>query len=1179
MLSRSHHRLLKIFSSGASLASTIMLAVGVSPAVAASPSAGWAISSQAEPTVFSFPSPSGCQPTNTKDTADVCDRYTLLIRNAGSRPTSGSVMVADTPPAGLAVTAIAGYELERGGPAEGSTEEHAMTCTATPLECVYAAPVPAGGVLIVTINVEVTSGIGGVAGNSAIVSGGEAAAVSTSGDSTSISSLSPPFGLDGFGFEANGVDGGLDTQAGDHPDSVTASMHVISLPFQTLLPVQDVKDVIVDLPPGLVGDPQATPRCPLSSLNGSGGKTSCPPNSEIGTLIFQGGSGSYHMTGVQSGGTSGIYNVIPEAGYPAEFGFNYLGHVILMYANVISTSSGYTVRVTVPSVPRVVALIGATLTFFGDPGSQNGTNSEPNAFLTNPVNCSAGAQQARIAADSWGNPGVYTSRGATTYPQVTGCNMLRFQPTIRVAPETTVADEPSGYTVDLTIPQSPKVSPSLATPELKDATVTLPEGVSVSPAAADGLLGCSETGSEGINLGSGDVTPQGQDLGDPQATELGAGHAGGNGSPYDDGLYHAAHGHCPDASILGTVEVTTPLLASPLQGHVFLAQPKCGGEGQPGCTEADATNGNLFGLYIEAEGSGVIIKLKGTVSANPSTGQLTATFKGNPQLPFSDLKLQITGGPRAPLANPPGASSSCGPQGAKTTSLLVPWSTPETPTATPSSSFAVSGCSNPPPFAPSFSAGTVNPQAGVFSPFTLTFSRHDREQSLAQITVNTPPGLLGKIAGIPQCPEAQANTGACSPASQIGTASAAAGAGSHPFWVTGPVYLTGPYKGAPFGLSVVVPAKAGPFNLGDEIVRSAIHVDPRTAQLTVISDPLPQKLDGVPFRLQTVNVTIDKQGFMFNPTNCDQQQITGTITSAQGTSAQVSSSFAAAGCANLPFKPAFSASTQAKTSKANGASLVVKVAQKPGEANIHKVDLQLPLALPSRLTTLQKACTEAQFNANPAGCPEGSVIGTAKALTPVLNVPLTGPAYLVSHGGAAFPDVEFILQGEGVEILLDGKTDIKKGITYSRFETVPDAPISSFETVLPEGPHSALAAFGNLCTQSLAMPTTITGQNGAQVAQSTKVAVAGCRPVTISNRRLSGKHVVLTFFLTAKGAVTVTGPGLRRYRKTLAAGSHQITVALSKAGLAARRRHRKTTIKVALKTGAKVSSSTTTLKL
>ena len=288
----------------------------------------------------------------------------------------------------------------------------------------------------------------------------------------------------------------------------------------------------------------------------------------------------------------------------------------------------------------------------------------------------------------------------------------------------------------------------------------------------------------------------------------------------------------------------------------------------------------------------------------------------------------------------------------------------------------------------------------------------------------------------------------------------------------------------------------------------------------------------------------------------------------------MSSPFAVTGCKDLPFKPSLAASTSGKTSKADGASLVVNVTQKPGEANIHKVDLQLPLAFPSRLATLQKACTEAQFNANPAGCPEGSVIGTATAHTPVLQAPLTGPAYLVSHGGAAFPDVEFVLQaderGGDVTIVLDGETQIKKGITYSHFETVPDAPISSFETILPEGPHSVLGAYlpananGSFCGLSLAMPTMIEGQNGAQVKQSTLIGVTGCKPAidVVKKKRSSGK-VALTVRSTVAGTLTITGTGVKKTKLTVAVGEQQVNIALTSAG----RRRKTIKLRIVLKSG------------
>jgi hypothetical protein len=767
---------------------------------------------------------------------------------------------------------------------------------------------------------------------------------------------------------------------------------------------------------------------------------------------------------------------------------------------------------------------------------------------------------------------------------VSGCDLLAFNPSLSVAPSpaaeggTTQADEPSAYTVNLSVPQSEDPS-GLATPELRDATVTMPAGVSVSPSAAEGLVGCQEAGAEGINLTEEQI----------------------NGAGHEDGEPHAVPGHCPAASTLGTVEVFTPLLpdgpdeSAPLQGHIYLAQPKCGNAGQPACTQASATNGELYGLYLEVEGSGVILKLKGSGSANPANGQLTASFTENPQLPFNDLKLHFNGGPRAPFANPAWCAA------ATTTSSLSAWSegAEGTPLATPSSVFDVDfngaggACPASVPFAPTLSAGTTSIAAGAFTPFTVTFTRGDRQQTLSQIALTTPVGLLGMVSKVPQCPEAQANAGSCSAASQIGTTTVAAGAGPHPFYVSGQVYLTGPYKGAPFGLSIVVPANAGPFHLGNVIVRAAIDVNPATAALTVTSDPLPQIIDGVPLRLQSVNVTVNRPEFMLNPTDCTASSVAATLTGDQGARAGVTSPFDVGGCASLPFKPRFSASTAGKASKAGGASLDVKVSSKGGpqagggEANIRSVKVDLPKQLPSRLTTLQKACLAATFEANPASCPKESDVGTATAVTPILAHPLSGPAYLVSHGGAAFPDLEIVLQGEGITLILDGKTDIKKGITSSTFRTVPDAPISSFELRLPTGKYSILGAYVpasanyNLCGTSLAMPTIITAQNGAVIKQTTKIAVTGCGPsVTITKVKVSGNSLLVTVKTSATGRVRLSGYGLvTKVVNPLKGGAHTITVALTKSGIAMRKHGQNAKVRVSLTVGKQAAAKTTSVKL
>jgi hypothetical protein len=1070
---------------GMPLAAVVMLLVmGVSSATAAVPAPGWTINSVAEPTDFSSLHNAACEnePGNEEGGQGPCDHYRLFAQNVGAASSSGTVTIVDTLPSHLQVIRVVGEENQAGASAP-------LTCEKLPEpHCTYASAVPPGGFFTMQVMVAVEAGAEPVVTNQATIEGGGAPTVATSAPGTvanAIDGTSIPFSFTSFAFGVDGADGIADAQAGDHPSSVTVGFGVSTL---TRLehelgngekaiyehdPVQDgAKNLTVDLPPGFVGNPQTASQCTSTQLT----DLACPPTSMVGTAVFE-ESGTFKFTGEESLVSAGVYNMVPEAGYPAEFGFTFIKKGITIYVNVAHTSKGYVLRAFSPGI--VNAELGqVSLTFFGNPGEHDGGSPSSGAFLTNPTDCSPGNGEATVRADSWEEPDGWISSKAVVYPHVTGCDALRFEPTISVDPEVEQADGPSGYEVDVKVPQAQQnYAPVLATPDLKDATVTLPAGVSISPSAADGLVGCRETGAEGIDIPSGERLPD----------EAGEGEEVGV-----DGLAHLSGGHCPPASQIGTVEVETPLLpAHTLGGSLYLAQPKCGGAGQSPCTEASATNGELYGLYLEIVGDGVVVKLKGKVEADPTSGRLTARFEENPQIPFSELRLKIDGGQRAPLANP----QSCGTF--TTTSDLRPWSSPQTPDGTPSGSFVIGGCSNG-SFAPGFSAGTITPSAGAFSPFTLTFSRKDGEQDLAGLTVTTPPGLLGVLKSVVQCPEPQAGKGECGPQSLIGHTEVAAGAGSHPYWVPGSVFLTGPYGGGPFGLSIVTPAVAGPFNLGNVIVRGAIHVNPNTSALTVVSDPLPQIIDGAPLRIKTVSVTIDRPGFMFNPTNCSQQAIVGTVSSAQGSATNVSSSFAAANCAALPFKPSFKASTQAKTSKADGASLAVKVGSSAGQANIAKVRVILPKQLPARLTTLQKACTEAQFNTNPAGCPPGSAVGSATAVTPVLAHALTGPAYLVSHGGAAFPDLVFVLQGEGIVLYLDGNTNIKKGITSSTFNSVPDAPISTFETVFPEGPHSVLATNipaktkGSMCAQKLTMPTAITGQNGAVVKQTTKIAVTSC---------------------------------------------------------------------------------------
>ncbi len=438
-----------------------------------------------------------------------------------------------------------------------------------------------------------------------------------------------------------------------------------------------------------------------------------------------------------------------------------------------------------------------------------------------------------------------------------------------------------------------------------------------------------------------------------------------------------------------------------------------------------------------------------------------------------------------------------------TTASIAPWSG-NAPVESTSTFDITSGpdntpCANPRPFQPGFEAGTTSVQAGGYTPLTMTMDRPDADQPLAKLSIVFPPGISAGLEGVKLCGEPQAAEGKCGAESQIGTLTASAGLGGNPYPVeTGKVYITGPYEGDPFGVVIVVPAIAGPFNLGTEVVRAKIDVDPTDAHLTVVSDAFPTILDGIPLELQRVNVTINRPGFVFNPTSCEPMKVTGELESTEGAKADVATPFQVTNCAALKFKPEFKVSTSAKTSRVDGATLKVDLtlpnAPQGTQANVAKVKVSLPKQLPSPLKTLQKACTEKVFAENPSNCPVSSRVGEAHVSTPVLEGGLSGPAYFVSHGGAKYPELIMVLTGEdGVTVQVHGETFISKtGITSATFNTVPDVPFSGFELTLPQREYPAITANGNLCKGTLIMPTEFVGQNGVKITQNTKIAVTGC---------------------------------------------------------------------------------------
>jgi hypothetical protein len=859
------------------------------------------------------------------------------------------------------------------------------------------------------------------------------------------------------------------TQAGSHPyEMTTMVMFNHQETGEGPVPDEEPKDVEVSLPAGFTGDPRATgTKCTEGELESKAG---CPNASVVGT-----GIGYLNFDGHLLEGFGPIYNMIPASGSPAQLVFEVEGLGIFIHLTVrVRSESDYGLTADASNLPQKLPVLGARLTIWGDPSAQShdaergtclfrppatieterqeieeaeakhepradvcGVERVNRAFLSLPSSCTGGLLTSTITADSWQQPGVWTTPvvlSSPAMPAIEGCGNLSFTPKLSVEsePVTGATESPSGLNVGVDIPQGESLA-GLATADLKKAVVSLPTGLTVSPSAAGGLGACSEQ-----QIGLRTLTPP----------------------------------SCPDSSKVGTVEAVAPALEAPLDGSVYVAQQNS--------NPFDA----LVALYLVAEGDGVLVKLAGEAHLDPTTGQITTTFDNLPQQPVSNIKLHFFGGPRGPLVTP----ATCGSY--TTTSQMTPWSS-EIP-AEPSSSFTINSGCGPQSFNPSFTAGSVNGQAGAFSPFTLTLTRKDGEQRLASLRVQQPAGLLGVLKSVVQCPEPQASLGTCGSESLIGHTTVGAGPGPDPVWVGGSVYLTGPYGGAPFGLSIVTHAAAGPFDLGYVVVRARIQVDPHTGQITVSSEPFPTILQGIPLDIRTVNVTVDRPGFLFNPTNCSPLSVSGTVTSTSGASAAVSSPFEAANCGLLPFKPKFAVSTQAKTSKLEGALLHVEVASAPGQANIGKVAVSLPKRLPSRLATLNKACLAAVFEANPASCPAASQVGAATATTLLLAHPLAGPAYLVSHGGAAFPDLVIVLQGEGILVDLVGNTKIKKGITSSTFNAVPDVPVTKFDLTLPRGPHSVLTANGSPCASPLKMPTTITGQNGAVVTQTTKISVSGC---------------------------------------------------------------------------------------
>ena len=880
------------------------------------------------------------------------------------------------------------------------------------------------------------------------------------------------FGIAGFDGEVANQDGSASTQAGSHPYDVSINITFSSHfdpAFGTDAADADVKDIFVDTPPGFVGDPTATPtRCDLSDLIAD----TCPINAQLGIARINNGFVN---------GFSPVYNMVPPPNRPGEFGFVVQNTPVLLTPSVRSATD-YGLTVAALDASQAISVISTGVTFWGVPAdpshdfqrcarlsfaldppicddSTGDDRSHPHSaggprvlLLRNPTSCTpAGVGlETKLSIDSWQNPGVFVhgsffshlpAPDEATQVGPTNCAIVPFEPSLAAQPGSSRASAPTGWSFDVGLPQD-RNPDGIGESDLRKAVVALPTDVRVSPSSANGLGACSQA---------------------------------------QVGLHSTADATCPDASKIGTFTVTTPLLDQPLIGAVYLATPN------------DNQFGSLLAIYLVAKGPGVIIKLPGKITANSITGQLTTTFDDNPQLPFSNLHLEFKNGPRSPLVNP----ATCGTH--TTHAQMTSWSGK---TVDLSSSFTVDhssdgGACKPLGFAPVFSAGTKDPTAGKSTPFLLRLARGDDDQELKSLSVRMPQGLLGKIAATTLCEAAAAKAGTCGEASRVGSVTVGAGAGLTPFFITnGRVYITGPYKGGPFGLSIVVPAKAGPFDLGNVVVRSAILVDRHTAALKVVTDPFPTILQGIRLDVRDVRVKIDKRGFIRNPTSCASKQVGGTVTSTEGKTAQVSEHFAVANCSDLKLKPKLTLKVGGKGHTHKGAStpLTTTLTQTPGQSNLKTVGVTLPLTLNALLDVVNNACTQAQFD---AGHCKQARAGSAVAVTPLLKHALRGGAYFVkdpAKPAGSLPNLVVALRGQ-VDFDLVGHIKIPGGTRLSTRFTAPDVPIKTFTLSLVSGSHGPLGVSENLCSakaRRAKASVVIHGQNGDVIRRHQRLQIAGC---------------------------------------------------------------------------------------
>lgn len=841
-----------------------------------------------------------------------------------------------------------------------------------------------------------------------------------------------------MGGEAS-IKGQFSRGAGNHADLVT-EFEVASMPlppYNLIGPKEDIRDVKVDLPLGLVGDPTAAPVCTAPQLvAGENGKFPiCPIESQIGIAhIEAGGSEEQHA----------VFNMERPGHLPGLFALNFAG-VVVKFEAVTNADGGISVRIPSISQAKAITRLGLTVWAvpadpthdelrydpqkfgFGQPGYGAKSKSIPVPFMTNPTNCDGVPAVTHGEMNSWQTPSYWDKASfSSDYEGIPfvwkDCGRVPFRPTMTAQSGTHRAASPTGLDIELKVPQVQDPY-GIATAHVKRTVVVLPEGVSMSPSAVAGLGACSLAQ---IKLGS--MEPA----------------------------------ECPDSAKIGNVEVQTPLLEDVVTGEVILAAQK------------DNPFGSTFAIYLILKGPGVYLKVPGELNVAEETGRVRAIFDDLPQLPFDEVNLDFRGGPTAPLVTP----NTCGVYTTRTE--ISSYARPNEPVVGEAPMLIDENCGGKGGFSPNLQAGVANPVAGAYSPLTIRLRRQDGEQNIHRLEVTLPEGELAKLKGVTVCPENLAPVGKCPQGSQVGIATTAIGTGAFPLFVPQPgkeptaLYLAGPYKGAPYSLITMVPAQSGPFDFGDIVVRTAIDLNPVTAQVIAKSDPLPQILEGVPIQYRDVRIEVKKPDFTVNPTSCEQRYITSKVYSDAGAVAEPKVPTKVGDCGALRFGPKLSFKLRGGTNRGDFQALTATLKTGKKEANLSRVSVTLPRSQFLEQAHIGTVCTRVQFAAK--NCPDASIYGKARAFTPLLDQPLEGPVYLRSSDNL-LPDMVADLRGQ-FDIELAGRIDSENGGIRTTFTKVPDAPVSRFVLKMKGGKKSLLVNSRNLCKSTSRAIVRMIGQNG-----------------------------------------------------------------------------------------------------